>query len=199
MANEIISNGSSLVLAGRSSIPAGMFSATIFGDFVTMSYGPVSWKLDYNITTVDGETFTDAQSLLDKISSFKRGGSSGSGATWDSITDKPAVIASGDTAQEARDAIGAGTSNLVIGTTAGTAADGSLTAPKASPTFTGDPKAPTPAVGDNDTTVATTAFVLANAGKTKTQIAALVSPAADYADMTEATAAIKSIIDALKA
>lgn len=31
----------------------------------------------------------------------------------------------------------------------------------ASPTFTGDPKAPTPAPGDNDTSVATTAFVTA--------------------------------------
>lgn len=33
----------------------------------------------------------------------------------------------------------------------------------------------------------------------KPAIAALVSPTADYADMTEATAAIKSVIDALKA
>jgi hypothetical protein len=32
-------------------------------------------------------------------------------------------------------------------------------APVASPTFTGDPKAPTPAPGDNDTSIATTAFV----------------------------------------
>lgn len=32
-------------------------------------------------------------------------------------------------------------------------------APLASPTFTGDPKAPTPAPGDNDTSIATTAFV----------------------------------------
>ena len=32
-------------------------------------------------------------------------------------------------------------------------------APLASPTFTGDPKAPTPALGDNDTSVATTAYV----------------------------------------
>lgn len=32
-------------------------------------------------------------------------------------------------------------------------------APLASPTFTGDPKAPTPATADNDTSVATTAFV----------------------------------------
>lgn len=34
-----------------------------------------------------------------------------------------------------------------------------LKADLASPTFTGDPKAPTPAAGDNDTSVATTAFV----------------------------------------
>jgi hypothetical protein len=34
-------------------------------------------------------------------------------------------------------------------------------APIASPTFTGDPKAPTPTVGDNDTSIATTAFVAA--------------------------------------
>ena len=36
---------------------------------------------------------------------------------------------------------------------------GTLKAPLASPTFTGDPKAPTPAPGDNDTSLATTAFV----------------------------------------
>jgi hypothetical protein len=34
-----------------------------------------------------------------------------------------------------------------------------LRAPLASPTFTGDPKAPTPTAGDNDTSIATTAFV----------------------------------------
>jgi hypothetical protein len=34
-------------------------------------------------------------------------------------------------------------------------------APLASPTFTGDPKAPTPATSDNDTSIATTAFVKA--------------------------------------
>ena len=34
-------------------------------------------------------------------------------------------------------------------------------APLASPTFTGDPQAPTPATGDNDTSIATTAFVKA--------------------------------------
>lgn len=33
----------------------------------------------------------------------------------------------------------------------------------------------------------------------KTEIAALVSPTKDYADLAEATAAIKAVIDALKA
>jgi hypothetical protein len=37
--------------------------------------------------------------------------------------------------------------------------DLSYLAPLASPTFTGDPKAPTPGVGDNDTTIPTTAWV----------------------------------------
>jgi hypothetical protein len=39
--------------------------------------------------------------------------------------------------------------------------DLALKAPLASPTFTGDPKAPTPSPGDNDTSIATTAFVTA--------------------------------------
>jgi hypothetical protein len=43
-------------------------------------------------------------------------------------------------------------------------ADLALKAPLASPTFTGDPKAPTPSPGDNDTSIATTAFVTAAVG-----------------------------------
>jgi hypothetical protein len=39
--------------------------------------------------------------------------------------------------------------------------DLSAYAPKASPTFTGNPQAPTPAPGDNDQSIATTAFVQA--------------------------------------
>ena len=40
--------------------------------------------------------------------------------------------------------------------------DLALKAPLANPTFTGDPKAPTPATADNDTSIATTAYVKAN-------------------------------------
>jgi hypothetical protein len=55
--------------------------------------------------------------------------------------------------------IGAGLS-FGSGTLAATV-DLSPYAPLASPTFTGDPKAPTPTAGDNDTSIATTAFVTA--------------------------------------
>src|SRR5205085_1653353 len=47
----------------------------------------------------------------------------------------------------------------------GGAPGSSIFAPLLSPVFTGDPRAPTPTVGDNDTSIATTAFVTANAVK----------------------------------
>lgn len=51
-------------------------------------------------------------------------GGGGGAVEWDDITDKPAVIAAGATQADARTAIGAGTSSLVIGTTATTAKAG---------------------------------------------------------------------------
>jgi len=48
-------------------------------------------------------------------------------ATWANLSGKPAVIAAGADAAAARTAIGAGTSNLAIGTTASTAAAGNHT------------------------------------------------------------------------
>lgn len=50
--------------------------------------------------------------------------SSGGSVAWGDITGKPAVIAAGANAAAARTAIGAGTSSLVIGTTASTAMAG---------------------------------------------------------------------------
>lgn len=50
--------------------------------------------------------------------------SSSGSVAWGDITGKPAVIAAGADATEARTAIGAGTSSLVIGTTATTAMAG---------------------------------------------------------------------------
>lgn len=52
-----------------------------------------------------------------------------------------------------RSIIGKATTSEVLAAIAG--------APLASPTFTGEPKAPTPEAGDNDTSIATTAFVTA--------------------------------------
>lgn len=49
------------------------------------------------------------------------------GASWLTLPGKPAVIAAGDTALDARNVIGAGTSNLAIGTTAVTAKAGNWT------------------------------------------------------------------------
>lgn len=67
------------------------------------------------------------------------------------------------------DSEGGGVAGSVLwGTIAGTLSDQTdleaalaLKANTASPTLTGDPKAPTPAPGDNDTSIATTAFVTA--------------------------------------
>lgn len=45
-------------------------------------------------------------------------------ASWGGLAGKPAVVAAGSTSQAARQAIGAGTSNLTLGTTASTAKPG---------------------------------------------------------------------------
>lgn len=52
------------------------------------------------------------------------GGGEGGPVLWDSILGKPEIIASGATEEEARMSIGAGTSNLQLGTTATTALRG---------------------------------------------------------------------------
>jgi hypothetical protein len=67
-------------------------------------------------------------------------------------------------------------------------------APIADPVFTGDPKAPTPATGDNDTSIATTAFVKAQgyaplAGPVFTGDPQAPTPAANDNDTSIATTA----------
>jgi len=71
-------------------------------------------------------------------------------------------------AVEATDAVNKGQMDAAIA-----GVDLSLYAPLASPTFTGDPKAPTPSTADNDTSIATTAYVQANLAN----YATLASPA----------------------
>lgn len=59
------------------------------------------------------------------------GGGEGGPTAWDDITGKPAVIAAGEDAEAARAAIGAGTSDLELGTTSSTALAGDTVIPPA--------------------------------------------------------------------
>ena len=70
--------------------------------------------------------------------------------------------------------------NLDIGFGAAQVPQGAATAPLAGPTFTGDPLAPTPAPEDNDTSIATTAFV--------------VDEVADFDTCAEVTGCVESAI-----
>lgn len=104
--------------------------------------------------------------------------------SWDDLTDKPTTFAP------------------TIGTTATTAKAGNYV-----PAWTEVTSKPTtfaPTIGTTATTAKAGNYTpstaeVSTALKAKTQIAALVSPTADYADLTAVTAAIKSIIDAIKA
>lgn len=103
------------------------------------------------------------------------GGGGGGGATvWGGITGTLSSQTDLQTALNGKQAAGsyaAAVHGHVIGDTTGlqTALDGK--APLADPVFTGNPTAPTPATADNDTSIATTAFVKAQA------YAPLASPA----------------------
>jgi hypothetical protein len=81
--------------------------------------------------------------------------------------------------------------------TAMNAAD-ALLAPIASPTFTGDPKAPTPAIADNDTSIATTAYVQAQGYATTTAVNLRVLKAGDAMTgaltITQATGGAKLVV-----
>lgn len=84
--------------------------------------------------------------------------SSGGSVAWGNITGKPAVIAAGANAAAARTAIGAGTSSLVIGTTASPAIAGDK--------FTQGPAVPDvgsqTVLGEDVTAVATSATTAVN-------------------------------------
>ncbi len=98
-----------------------------------------------------------------------QGGTIGTnGITWAQFSGAGSVIAGLGLTRTANtiDVI-AGDTSLVVNSdemhvntsVIATVASLSAYAPLASPTFTGDPKAPTPTAGDNDTSIATTAFV----------------------------------------
>ncbi|WP_266032601.1 hypothetical protein [Brucella intermedia] len=68
------------------------------------------------------------EKLINSIIDAVNAGGGGSSATWDTLEGKPTVIAAGADQAAARQAIGAGTSNLAIGTTAETAKAGNYDA-----------------------------------------------------------------------
>ncbi len=80
--------------------------------------------------TLDATTDTATRVAMTPAERTKLGQQSGVNTgdqtlpTWTTIAGKPAVVAAGATQADARTAIGAGTSNLTIGTTAGTAKAG---------------------------------------------------------------------------
>jgi len=73
------------------------------------------------LTDVDTTGATNGQALVYNGGDWVPGSVASS---WSALSGKPAVIAAGATQSAARDSIGAGTSNLALGTTAGTAAAG---------------------------------------------------------------------------
>lgn len=81
-----------------------------------------------NVSLSDGPDYdpSNIRSVLDYLLEQVADGSGGPGGPvdWDDVQDKPAVIAAGATQSDARTAIGAGTSNLTIGTTSTTAKAG---------------------------------------------------------------------------
>lgn len=153
-------------------------------------------------TTIDGDAVADQTELLEYLDSqgFKSGGTgpgtesvqsvTGVGVdntdpmnpvvnlpTWSTISGRPAFVAEGATAAVARTSLGLGTAATSASTAFATAAQGALASSSVQP-----------AALDSRISAAQ-----------RSAIDALVSPAEDYADMTEATAAIKAVIDALKA
>lgn len=89
--------------------------------------------------------------------------SSGGSVAWGNITGKPAVIAAGADAATARTAIGAGTSSLVIGTTASTAMAGDKFRQGSAVSNVGSQTVS----GEDATTVATSATEAVNTVATK--------------------------------
>lgn len=88
------------------------------------------------IATIDGLSAALNNKLSDAPSDGKTYGRKNAAwaevvADWSAVTGKPAVIAAGADAAAARAAIGAGTSNLAIGTTASTAKAGNYVPTKA--------------------------------------------------------------------
>jgi hypothetical protein len=86
----------------------------------------------YEVAVANGFTGTEAEWLASLVGPEGPQGPPGEGestpVTWDTLADKPAIIAAGDTAAQARSAIGAGTSSVAVTGTAAAALGSSAAA-----------------------------------------------------------------------
>ena len=117
---------------------------------------PAVWATNSSVDTKLAGLVNSSPSTLDTLGELATAlGNDANFATTvtNSIATKLSIAAAASTYQP----ISGMSSYLTTSTAAATYA------PLASPTFTGDPKAPTPATSDNDTSIATTAFVKAQA------------------------------------
>lgn len=80
----------------------------------------------FHIRTTPAAIFDELWVLNPTTNEYEKLSNNGDDITvdWDDLAGKPAVIAAGATQQDARDVIGAGTSNLALGTTSTTAKAG---------------------------------------------------------------------------
>lgn len=132
--------------------------------------------------------------LNGRITILEAGGGGGGVPTWSTISGKPAVVAEGATQADARTAIGAGTSNLAIGTTGTTAAAGNRAATE---TATGmvELATTTEATTGTDTTRAVTPAGLKAVADTK----AATSHTHTASQVSDSTATGRSLLTATDA
>lgn len=177
----IISKTGSIVLDGKYSAPKGAFSVKTLADGqvrITSFDGRNNWVVDPLTTTIDGVTFSDAESFVEALADFSRGGT-------------------GPGAEMVQTVTGDGVDNTDPTNPVISASDSSEPGSLVKYSNIGAVNTATPQFPENAVNLAFLNSRLSEAQRLA--LDALVSPASDYVDMAEATAAIKSIIDALKA
>lgn len=166
----------------------------ILNDFLTQSLN-TDGSLKNNVVSANAIADQTIQETKLSPSVQTKLNATGTAPDWTAITNKPAVIASGSDQASARTSIGAGTSNLAIGTTATTAAAGN-DARLSDQRVPVDASVVTAKIADSAVTNAKlTAGVQASLAKADTAIQKIKRPiAASYRPLKGVTSAITSMI-----
>lgn len=106
-------------------------SAVLADGYFNEGAGNLRWTKVLFVQASDDQGFVLIDSNGDQVTATAYDPGADDGIEWDTIPGKPAVVAAGATTAAARDSIGAGTSNLAIGTTASTAMAGNTVIPPA--------------------------------------------------------------------